>query len=151
MTRVTKVFFYHFLYMDTGRRAWECELSTIDSTILIAGALTAATYFDQETEPEHEIRQLADDLYRRMDWQWAMNGGAKVSMGWKPECGFLPYWWEGYDEAILLHVLGIASPTYPLPPETYKAFTSMYSWKEIYGIEFLYGGRCSFISFPTYG
>ena len=135
-----KGFYYHFLYMDTGRRAWECELSTIDSTILIAGALTAATYFDQETESEQEIRQLAEDLYRRMDWQWAMNAGAKVSMGWKPECGFLPYWWEGYDEAILLHVLGIASPTYPIPPETYKAFTSTYSWKEIYGIEFLYGG-----------
>ena len=135
-----KGFYYHFLHMDTGSRAWKCELSTIDSTILIAGALTAATYFDQETEAEQEIRQLADDLYRRIDWQWAMNGGPKVSMGWKPECGFLPYWWEGYDEAILLHVLGIASPTYPLPPETYQAFTSTYSWKEIYGIEFLYGG-----------
>ena len=135
-----KGFHYHFLHMDTGRRAWESELSTIDSTILIAGALTTATYFDQETELEKEIRQLADDLYRRIDWQWAMNGGPKVSMGWKPECGFLPYWWEGYDEAILLHVLGIASPTYPLPPETYQAFTSTYSWKEIYGIEFLYGG-----------
>jgi len=135
-----KGFYYHFLHMDTGRRAWESELSTIDSTILIAGALTTATYFDQETELEKEIRQLADDLYRRIDWQWAMNGGPKVSMGWKPECGFLPYWWEGYDEAILLHVLGIASPTYPLPPETYQAFTSTYSWKEIYGIEFLYGG-----------
>ena len=135
-----KGFYYHFLHMDTGRRAWESELSTIDSTILIAGALTTATYFDQETELEKEIRQLADDLYRRIDWQWAMNGGPKVSMGWKPECGFLPYWWEGYDEAILLHVLGIASPTYPLPPETYQAFTSTYSWKKIYGIEFLYGG-----------
>ena len=135
-----KGFYYHFLHMDTGRRAWESELSTIDSTILIAGALTTATYFDQETELEKEIRQLADDLYRRIDWQWAMNGGPKVSMGWKPECGFLPYWWEGYDEAILLHVLGIASPTYPLAPETYQAFTSTYSWKEIYGIEFLYGG-----------
>jgi hypothetical protein len=135
-----KGFYYHFLHMDTGRRAWECELSTIDSTLLIAGVLAAATYFDQETEHEQEIRQLTDDLYRRMDWHWAMNGGAKVSMGWKPECGFLPYSWEGYNEAILLHVLGLASPTHPLPAETYKAFTSTYSWKEIYGQELLYGG-----------
>jgi len=135
-----KGFYYHFLHMDTGRRAWECELSTIDSTILIAGALAAATYFDHESESENELRHLADDLYRRMDWQWAMNGGPKVSMGWKPECGFLPYYWEGYDEAILLQVLGLASPTYPLPAESYQAFTSTYSWKEIYGQEFLYGG-----------
>ena len=135
-----KGFYYHFLHMNTGRRAWECELSTIDSTILIAGALAAATYFDQESESESELRQLADDLYRRMDWQWAMNGGPKVSMGWKPECGFLPYYWEGYDEAILLQVFGLASPTYPLPAESYQAFTSTYCWKEIYGQEFLYGG-----------
>ena len=135
-----KGFYYHFLDMDHGRRAWECELSTIDSAILIAGALVAATYFDQETEAEQEIRNLADDLYRRMDWQWALNGGAKVSMGWMPESGFLPYCWEGYNEAILLHVLGLASPAHPLPVETYKAFTSTYSWKEIYGREFLYGG-----------
>lgn len=135
-----KGFYYHFLHMNTGRRAWECELSTIDSTILIAGALTVATYFDQESEQEQQIRQLADDLYRRIDWQWAMNGGPKVSMGWKPECGFLPYHWEGYNEAILLHVLGLASPTHPLPAETYKAFTSTYRWKEIYGQELVYGG-----------
>ncbi len=135
-----KGFYYHFLQMDTGRRAWDCELSTIDSTILIAGALAAATYFEAETEPENEIRKLADDLYRRVDWQWALNGGAKVSMGWKPECGFLPYVWEGYNEAILLHVLGLASPTHPLPAETYNAFTSNYCWKEIHGQEFLYGG-----------
>ena len=135
-----KGFFYHFLHMDTGRRAWECELSTIDSAILIAGALAAATYFDQKTEQEDEIRNLADDLYRRVDWQWAVNAEGKVSMGWKPECGFLPYSWEGHNEAILLHVLGLASPTYPLAAETYKAFTSTYCWKEIYGQEFLYGG-----------
>src|SRR6201988_4614753 len=88
-----KGFYYHFLHMDSGRRAWECELSTIDSTILIAGALASATYFDRETGQEQKIRRLADDLYRRIDWQWAMNGKSKVSMGWKPESGFLPYVW----------------------------------------------------------
>ena len=85
-----KGFYYHFLHMDSGRRAWECELSTIDSTILIAGALTAAAYFDHETEQEQSIRTLANDLYLRMDWLWALNRDGKVSMGWKPESGFLP-------------------------------------------------------------
>ncbi|HEY2971150.1 MAG TPA: glucoamylase family protein [Pyrinomonadaceae bacterium] len=135
-----KGFYYHFLHMDTGRRAWECELSTIDSAILIAGALAAATYFDGQSEQEYELRTVADDLYRRADWKWALNDNGKVSMGWKPESGFLPYCWEGHNEAILLHVLGLASPTHPLPAETYKAFTSTYNWKEIYHYEFLYGG-----------
>src|SRR6202521_2046440 len=44
-----KGFYYHFLDMATGRRAWQCELSTVDSAFLLAGALTAASYFDAST------------------------------------------------------------------------------------------------------
>jgi hypothetical protein len=135
-----KGFYYHFLHMRDGNRAWECEISTIDTTILIAGVLSCGAYFDRDTEEERELRKLADDLYRRIDWQWALNRNGKVSMGWKPECGFLPYTWEGYNEAILLHVLAIASPTFPIPPQTYEAFTSTYTWEEIYGREQLYAG-----------
>ncbi len=135
-----KGFYYHFLHMEDGRRAWECEISTIDTTILITGALSCATYFDRDTEEEVELRQLADDMYRRLDWHWALNPNGKISMGWQPECGFFPYTWEGYNEAILLHVLALASPTFPIPPETYQAFCSTYEWKEIYGRQQLYAG-----------
>jgi hypothetical protein len=64
-------FFYHFLDVATGRRAWRCELSTIDTAILVAGGLTAAAYFDRATDDEREVRTLADSLYRRVDWRWA--------------------------------------------------------------------------------
>jgi hypothetical protein len=133
-------FYYHFLDMTTGRRAWQCELSTIDSAFLLAGALTAATYFDGESDQEQQIRRLADELYRRADWRWAQNGGATVTHGWKPEGRFLKYRWEGYDEALLLYVLGLGSPTHPLPAESYAAWLSTYSWKKIYGYEFIYAG-----------
>lgn len=135
-----KGFYYHFLDMTTGRRAGACELSTIDSTFLLAGMLTAATYFDQDCAQEQEIRVLADALYRRADWQWACDGGATVAHGWKPESGFLKYRWEGYDEALLVYVLGLGSPTYPLPEEGYSAWISTYEWKEIYGRELVYAG-----------
>jgi hypothetical protein len=133
-------FYYHFLDMQTGKRAWKCELSTIDSTFLLAGALTTALYFGHDSEDEQEIRSLADALYRRADWQWAQNGGATVTMGWKPESGFLPFRWEGYDEALLLYVLGLGSPTHPLPVESYKACSSTYEWQKIYGHELLHAG-----------
>ena len=77
--------------MDSGRRAWECELSTIDTTFLLAGALTAALYFDRDVTEERELRELAESLYRRTDWQWAQNGEATVTHGWTPEGGFPPY------------------------------------------------------------
>ncbi|MDO9116531.1 MAG: glucoamylase family protein [Nitrospira sp.] len=134
-----KGFYYHFLDMKTGRRAGKCELSTVDTGFLLAGMLAAATYFDQESADEQEIRTLADALYRRTNWQWARHGKATIIHGWKPESGFLKYRWEGYDEALLLYALGLGSPTYPLPKESYSAWISSYEWKKIYGHEYLYG------------
>src|SRR5450759_3488815 len=122
-------FYYHFLDMRTGRRAWQCELSTVDSSCLLAGMLTAGSYFDADTVDEHEILTLADALYRRANWQWAQNQGATLTHGWKPESGFLRYRWEGYDEALLLYMLGLGSPTHRLPEESYPAWTATYRWK----------------------
>jgi hypothetical protein len=135
-----KGFYYHFLDMQNGRRVWNCELSTIDTTFLIAGMLTAAAYFDQEVEDELEIRILAKALYERIDWTWAQNGEASVTHGWKPENGFLIFRWRGYDEALLLYILGLGSPTHPLPKESYSAWVSTYAWKKIYDYEYLYAG-----------
>lgn len=133
-------FYYHFLDMRTGRRAWQCELSTVDSTILLAGALTASGYFDADTRDETEIRALADALYRRAEWSWAQNDGATVTHGWKPESGFLKWRWEGYDEALVVYILGLGSPTHPLPESSYAAWASTYEWKNSYGYAYLYAG-----------
>ncbi|MDQ6892301.1 MAG: hypothetical protein M3167_06435 [Acidobacteriota bacterium] len=133
-------FYYHFLDLKTGRRTWRCELSTVDTALLIAGVLAAALYFDRDDEAERDIRDRADSLYRRIDWGWALNGGPTVSHGWKPETGFLRYRWEGYSEALFLYALALGSPTHPIPPECYRAWTSTYAWKKTYGIEHLHAG-----------
>ena len=135
-----KGFYYHFLEMDTGRRAANCELSTVDSAFLLAGALAAAMYFDRDDEDEHQIRALADELYRRADWRWAQHGKATVTHGYRPKHGFLKYRWEGYDEALLLYILGLGSPTYPLPEESYAAWLSTYNWSRVYDHELVFAG-----------
>ena len=135
-----KGFYYHFLDMDTGKRVWNCELSSVDTAFLIAGMLVAAAYYQGETGEEAEIRKLADELYRRVDWRWMQNGEAAVSHGWTPEKGFLRFQWKGYDEALIIYLLGLGSPTHPLPEESYAAWSSTYKWKKIYDIEFLYAG-----------
>ncbi len=141
-----KGFYYHFLEMGSGRRAGKCELSTIDSAILIAGALATACYFDRDNQQEQELRKLADDLYRRMEWPWMLSDSGKVLMAWQPESGYFPWCWEGYNESIILHVLALGSPTHALSKETYKAFTSTYLWQEIYGRELL----CNHYSGPLF-
>ena len=135
-----KGFYYHFLDMETGQRAWDCELSTVDSAFLIAGILTAGLYFDANTPKEKEIRKLAHELYARVDWQWSRNLGETITHGWTPEHGFLPYRWKGYDEAMLLYTLALGSPTYPLSQNSYAAWTNTYEWKKIFGYEYLYSG-----------
>ncbi|MEO7549021.1 MAG: glucoamylase family protein [Ramlibacter sp.] len=132
--------YYHFLDMDSGTRVWLSEISLIDTGFLMAGVLTAASYFDAGTPGETELRKLADALYRRVDWGWAQREGGAVTHGWKPECGFLNYGWEGYSEAILLYVLGLASPTHALTAESFTAWTVTYQWENLYGYDVLYAG-----------
>ena len=83
-----KGFYYHFLDMQTGRRAWQCELSTVDSAFLLAGTLTAGMYFAADTPSENEIRTLADALYRRADWQWAQNEAQRSRTAGNPKADF---------------------------------------------------------------
>lgn len=143
-----KGFYYHFLDMRTGRRAWRSELSPIDTTLFLAGTLTAAAYFARDTPIEIEIRELADAIYLRVDWEWVCDRRARVRQGWMPESGFLPYFWEGYSEAILLYILGSASPSHPLCDDSFAAWTSTYQWKNIYDCELLYAGPLFIHHFP---
>jgi hypothetical protein len=135
-----KGFYYHFLDMHTGRRTWKSELSSMDTALLLAGMLAAAEYFTADSADETEIRALANALFARADWQWMLNGGPTVSHGWKPERGFIRYRWNGYNEALLLYILGLGAPDHALPQSSYDAWTSTYRWRKIYDTEFLYSG-----------
>jgi len=135
-----KGFYYHFLDMQTGVRMWRSELSMIDTAMLIAGALTVGSYFNSETNEEIELRRIVDALYRRIDWLWTLDGKATIRLGWKPECGFLNYGWDGYSEAIVLYMLALGSPTHPIDADSFEAWTATYQWENLYGYDFLYAG-----------
>lgn len=127
-----KGFFYHFLDMKTGERFKQVELSTIDTALLLGGILSAQTYFDQTTPAETEIRQLADQIYGRVDWTWFQNRKPFVSMGWHPESGFIKSDWTGYNEAMLLYVLALGSPTHSVGTDVWTAWTKSYPWATFY-------------------
>lgn len=133
-------FYYHFLDMRSGRRAWQCELSTVDSALLFAGMLAAAAYFDDDSAEQKEIRETANFLYQRAEWPWAQAADGTLGHGWRPESGFIAHSWQGYDEGLLLYVLALGSPSHPLPPAAYAAWSSTYEWKHCYDIDYLYCG-----------
>ena len=139
-----KGFFYHFLDMQTGRRFATVELSTIDTALLLAGALTCRQYFDRDDAGDREVRALADSIYRRVDWSWARDGDALVNMGWRPEGaqhqnarGFIVSEWAGYNEGMLLYVLALGSPTHPIEAAAWSRWTSTYKWDRFQGQEFI--------------
>ena len=128
-----KGFFYHFLNYDDGLRFQQVELSTIDTSLLLGGVLFCQSYFADTTATETSIRAYADSLYWRVDWAWARNRPPGVNMGWKPEQGFLPLDWRGYNEAMILYVLALGSPTHPVEPAAWTQWTATYEWRSFYG------------------
>ena len=110
-------FFFHFVDMHSGERVWNCELSSIDTALLLLGVLHARTHFDKA-----HIRQLAAEIYERIDWQWMLNGGNTLSHGWKPESGFLKNRWDAYSEHMAMYLLAIGSPTHPIPASSWEAW-----------------------------
>ncbi len=114
---VHRGFFYHWADMNTGERTWNSEVSSIDTTILLCGILTCRQHFQNS-----EIRQLAHDIFNRVDWTWLSEDTSLLTHGWTPEMGFLPYRWDYYSELMAMYLLGLGSYSHPLKPETWKAW-----------------------------
>jgi len=125
-------FYYHFVDMSSGERQWKCEISSIDTSLLLCGVLMTRQHFQ-----DARIQDLATKIYERVDWTWMLNGGATFSMGWKPESGFLAARWNHYCELMMIYLLAMGSPTHPVPPETWKAWTR--PRVKFQGIEYISG------------
>jgi hypothetical protein len=110
--------FYHFIGMRDGRRAWQCEASTIDTALFLKGALMAREYLQ-----DAEVNALVARIYHRIDWQWALNGGETLSHGWRPETGFIPHRWDSYSELMGMYLLGMGAPREGLPAEAWHAWS----------------------------
>ena len=113
-------FFFHWADMNTGDRVWESEVSSIDTAILLCGILTCRTHFR-----DTDITLLAHSITNRVEWTWLSEDTALLPHGWRPEMGFLPYRWDYYNEMMMMYLLGLGSPTYPLRPEAWDA------WKRV--------------------
>lgn len=128
-------FYYHFINMSTGDRVWESELSSIDTALLLGGVLTVGQYFRNNSV----IRDLTQEIYNRVDYEWMLNGQDVLSMGWKPETGFLNDSWNRYCELMILVIQAIGSPTHPIPTSSWNAFIRP---------NFTYAG-ITYVHFPT--
>jgi hypothetical protein len=111
-------FFYHFADLNTGERVWDSEVSSVDTALLLCGILTCRRHF----EGHSEISLLAYEIFNRVDWTWLSEDTSLLPHGWTPEVGFLPYRWDYYSELMMMYLLGLGSPTHPLPVEAWNAW-----------------------------
>jgi hypothetical protein len=110
-------FYFHFLDMQTGKRAWSSEVSTIDTAILLMGVLTAGDYCGGE------IQAKAEEIYAGVDWPWFVDPDRNMFyMAYRPGEGFGGHW-DFYAEQLILYILAAGSPTHPIDPSVYYAFT----------------------------
>src|SRR4051794_5408117 len=128
-----KGFFYHFLDMQTAERFKDVELSTVDTSLMMAGILFAQSYFDRDNATEKAIRDTAETLYERVDWPWEQARPPAISMGWTPEHGFHTYDWRGYNEAMIVIILALGSPTHPVNPSAWAEYHKSDKWGTFYG------------------
>ncbi len=113
----TEGFYYHFVDMQTGKRAWNSEVSSIDTTILLMGVLSAGQYFGGE------IAEKAKKIYDEVNWTWFVDPERNMFyMAYRPEEGFAGYW-DFYAEQLMMYVLAAGSETHPIDYTTYYAFT----------------------------
>src|ERR1017187_6850755 len=127
-----KGWFYHWLDMNTALRASGSELSSIDTTLLLSGILYSQQYFNGTNSDENSIRTMADAIFNRVDWNWMAQGTDAVSMGWFPPGDFIAANWVGYDEGMILYLLGLGITTNPLPASAWSYWTSGYTWATNY-------------------
>jgi hypothetical protein len=112
--------FLHWMDSETGERRWNSETSSIDTALLLAGVLTARQFFREDSE----VRRLSTLIYERVDFPWMLAGHPTLlSHGWRPETGFIPTRWDTYSEHLILQLLAIGSPTHPITPRAWRAWT----------------------------
>jgi hypothetical protein len=110
-------FFFHWANINTGERVWDAEVSSIDTSILLCGVLACREYFLWD-----EVRELAGDIFDRVEWTWLSEDTSLLPHGWTPEMGFLPYRWDYYSELMMVYLLGLGSISYPLRPDAWDAW-----------------------------
>ena len=111
-------FYSHFNDINTGKLYGNSEISSIDTAILLCGALTARAYFHADAE----IVALATKMYERVDWPWMLNGGRTLAMGVR-HGKWIDARWNHYCELMMLYLLAIGSPTHPLDPAAWDAWS----------------------------
>ena len=139
-----KGFFYHFLDMQTADRFKDVELSTVDTSLLMAGVLFSQSYFDRDNATEKAIRETAEALYERIEWTWEQPRAPAISMGWTPEQGFHSYDWRGYNEAMIVIILALGSPAHPVDPAAWTEYHKTDKWGT-------FEGQSHFLFAPLFG
>ncbi len=115
----------HWIHNHTGEALpfskYDNGGDIVETALLAQGILIAREYFDATTPTETELRETANRIWHSIDWDWYRNGANDhLLWHWSPDYGWkmqLPV--RGFNESEITYLLGIASPTHPIPVNCY--------------------------------
>ncbi|MGH7992411.1 MAG: glucoamylase family protein [Limisphaerales bacterium] len=119
--------FPHFINGETGVvvpfSKYDDGADIVETAFLMEGVLFAREYFSRLDPAEVEIRDLADQLWREVEWDWFVNKTGRVPAmiwHWSPKYGWKKNLYIlGFNECQIVYVLALASPTHPIPVRSY--------------------------------
>jgi len=89
----------------------------VETAFLIQGLLTARQYFNQQVPEEQQIASRITTLWEGVEWDWySRNNSGALYWHWSPNYGWqMNMQVRGWNEASIVYMLAIASPTHPVP------------------------------------
>lgn len=114
----------HWLVDGTGKTAPFSPKDNggdlVETAFLVQGLLCARQYLMDGSREEEEIAADIDRLWREVEWDWYQNGKEVLYWHWSPDYGWeMNFPVEGYNEGLIMYILGASSPTHPITPEAY--------------------------------
>ncbi|QWX83850.1 beta-glucosidase [Cellulophaga sp. HaHaR_3_176] len=93
----------------------------VETAFLIQGLLTAKEYFNKSNAEELAIRDRIQKLWEGVEFDWYTKGENVLYWHWSENYGWdMNFPVGGYNEALIMYVLGAASPTHPIQKKVYE-------------------------------
>jgi hypothetical protein len=92
----------------------------VETSYMIQGMLTVRQYFANGSTREKRLAEAIDRLWKDVDFTWFTRGKDVIYWHWSPKYGWeMNFPVEGYNECLILYILGASSPTHPVSPLAY--------------------------------
>ncbi|WP_420574648.1 glucoamylase family protein [Kordia sp.] len=92
----------------------------VETAFFAQGLICVKEYLEGGTAAEDALATQADQLWKSIEWNWYTQNQNELYWHWSPTNEFgINLKLQGYNEALIAFILGVASPNHPIPVAAY--------------------------------